>query len=103
MKIFAYILSFYMVALTLLPCVDLPEDNCVHTQHFSTQTSQTQHDARDTCSPFCSCNCCSSPLVCITTRIEIESESRITEFVSGYRCGSLLQPFASIWQPPKLG
>ncbi|WP_223552089.1 DUF6660 family protein [Aestuariivivens sp. NBU2969] len=59
MKFIALLLSIYIFGLNLVPC----EDNGKFTDEVKTEISQVQcndhqHQDRDLCSPFCSCECC---------------------------------------------
>ncbi|GAT63988.1 DUF6660 family protein [Paludibacter jiangxiensis] len=103
MKLLAYILSFYVILLTLMPCVDLPQDNRLHRQEITAQTSTTHHDYQDICSPFCTCNCCSGPVVCTSVKIEINGAIAEPRRFSSYLPASEFNLYCSIWQPPKLG
>ena len=58
MKLFAYILSFVVLALTAIPCVDVPKDNSVQKIELSNTTSDHHQSDTDHCSPFCTCQCC---------------------------------------------
>jgi hypothetical protein len=103
MKLLAYILSFYVVLLTLMPCVDLPQDNRLHQQEMTAQTGTTHQDCQDVCSPFCTCNCCSVPVVCVAAKTEIKGTSAEPRRFSSYLPASEFNHYCSIWQPPKLG
>jgi len=103
MKYFAFILSFYIVVLTAIPCIDKPEDNTIQKNEISPKPTDSQQQDIDHCSPFCTCSCCSSPKIQQDTEIvfnsfpillECFSESASNKFVS-----SLI---AAIWQPPQL-
>ncbi|WP_404800987.1 DUF6660 family protein [Aquipluma nitroreducens] len=58
MKLFAYILSFVVLALTAIPCVDVSKDNSVQKTELSNTTSDNHQSDTDHCSPFCTCQCC---------------------------------------------
>lgn len=58
MKLFAYILSFVVLALTAIPCVDVPNDNTLQKSEISQNTSNNHQSNTDHCSPFCICQCC---------------------------------------------
>jgi hypothetical protein len=58
MKLFAYILVFVVLALTAIPCVDVPKDNSVQKIELSNTTSGHHQNNADHCSPFCTCQCC---------------------------------------------
>ena len=61
MKIFAFILSVYIIWLTAIPCIDVAKDNTVNKIELSKQNQDNRHqDDSDHCSPFCTCNCCQS-------------------------------------------
>ncbi len=59
MKIIAFILSIYILALNFTPC----EDNNAINDDIKVELSQNtdfdhNHNALDLCSPFCQCHCC---------------------------------------------
>jgi hypothetical protein len=58
MRIVALILSFIVLALTAVPCIDKHEDDCLQKQEISKDVNHSQHDGLDHCSPFCTCQCC---------------------------------------------
>ena len=105
MKIFTYLFAVYILALTTLPCVDKPEELVMQKSEFTKSTTTHHHQSDiDLCSPFCTCNCCASPVIQPDLAISFESfpillQSIHTEYVSGF----ISYPSASIWQPPRLG
>jgi len=62
MKIFACILSIYVLALTAIPCIDLQYNNDMHKTELAQKSTSGQNDI-DYCSPFCTCSCCASPII----------------------------------------
>lgn len=63
MKILTLILSIYVLVLTAIPCVDVPKENSMN-KYELTNTSSDQHENdTDHCSPFCTCDCCVSPIL----------------------------------------
>ena len=58
MKLFAFIMAFMVLVLTVIPCVDVPEDHAVQKIELSNTTSDHHHSDADHCSPFCTCHCC---------------------------------------------
>lgn len=58
MKIAAYILSIVVFVLTIIPCIDKPEDNTVAKSLITEQTNNPHQNDIDHCSPFCACQCC---------------------------------------------
>ena len=102
MKFFAYILSIYVVILTIMPCID---DHSVHVGQnveFSTQTSDNHQNETDHCSPFCTCTCCASPVVFINNEMQIESFSVTQEHQFEYNSSYSSSEHFGIWQPPKI-
>jgi len=77
MKLFAYILSFIVLALTAIPCVDAPKDNTLQKIELSNDTAGNHQNDFDHCSPFCTCNCCQtniyfSSISATFTAVELE-------------------------------
>jgi hypothetical protein len=103
MKFFACILSLYIMVLTAIPCADKPEDHTLQKSEITQNAgSNHQHDC-DHCSPFCTCNCCASPVIqqdiiiqfnCFSLLQEYTSSEYISVFTSDY--------LSSIWQPPQI-
>jgi len=58
-KILAFILSIYILALNFTPCEDSSAfDNSSNTEIVQLQDFDHEHHASDLCSPFCHCQCC---------------------------------------------
>jgi uncharacterized protein DUF6660 len=58
-KIITIILSFYILALNVLPCNDTTVDvNNSQTEVVFSLDWDHNHNASDLCPPFCSCHCC---------------------------------------------
>jgi len=78
MKLLAAILSIYILVLTALPCIDEPEDHSVQ-KNVITQNSTDNHQHEENhCSPFCTCQCCATPVV-------------FSNFVVHFECFSFIQ------------
>jgi hypothetical protein len=61
MKIFAYIVSFIVIVLTVNPCIDGLKGNGTQKSEISQSTNTNNHqNEKDHCSPFCTCQCCQS-------------------------------------------
>ena len=102
MKVFAFILSLYILILVAIPCVDVPPNHALQKNELSQNANSHHHNDSDTCSPFCVCSCCVSPISHLIYRVSFTcySSTRIqfntyTSFFTSYNT-------ASIWQPPKL-
>lgn len=102
MKFPLYISSLYLVLLTIMPCIDNHEnDKCnilaQSQNHKNDHSTNTNH-----CSPFCTCQCCTSPVIYQNFTINFKMNyalvfnyiENITNFKSNL--------YTSIWQPPKL-
>ncbi len=58
-KILAFILSIYILALNFTPCGDSKSlDSLDNTELSQTFDVDHDHNALDSCSPFCICQCC---------------------------------------------
>ncbi|MDE1192707.1 MAG: hypothetical protein PW786_11295 [Arachidicoccus sp.] len=106
MRIFAYIFSIYLLALSAVPCRDIYKicpNNTIIKELSQSQNHEANRD--DACSPFCTCSCCNLSANPKFTFLKIEITklivvSKITfpiqdfSFVSNY--------YGNIWQPPKM-
>lgn len=76
MKFFAIILSIVVLWLTLMPCIDTPEQNCANKTEMAQQHSHSEDI--DLCSPFCTCHCCQScvhlPMMLFTLACSTQQE-----------------------------
>lgn len=100
-KFFAYILSVYVLVLTAIPCIDEPKDYALHKIELSNTTSDNDENHKDHCSPFCTCDCCVSPIINNSTfQVAITRFSQ--ELISEYTISFISSLFTTIWQPPKL-
>ncbi|HVD97251.1 MAG TPA: DUF6660 family protein [Cytophagaceae bacterium] len=101
MRLFAFVLSLFILVLSTVPCSDDHEQ-----AQPSTGLSDNHSDhEQDSCTPFCSCSCCgiggivlSTPVFSVTlhtVQTSSPSSSHYSfDFISSY--------FYSFWQPPKL-
>ena len=102
MKTFAFILSFYVLVLTAIPCIDVPVDNTMQKSELKQGIPTNQQNDIDLCSPFCTCYCCSSPICNQVYTIQISCFPFIQGNYSYFSTTQVLSPIYSIWQPPKL-
>ena len=106
MKIFAFLLALFFLALTVVPCSDttkfLGEKVCM-AEDVHLEQGQDEHE--DLCTPFCVCNCCGMSMAVsqiknlLPEKIFLLVKADITE--SGYGYSLLFN--AGVWHPPKIG
>lgn len=107
-----YIFTFYMLALSLLPCSDggggvvdmlqhLFDESHVHVELDHTQHSNTCDE--DACSPFCICNCCSITVdQPVKTQLAIAEPPIIFAKLTVFETGLLSSSYNhAVWQPPR--
>jgi len=103
MKAFACILSLYLLILTAIPCHDVPKDNAAFKTELCQNTTNTHSNDIDTCSPFCVCNCCVSPISHQVFKVSFTCYSITRIQFNAYTSSFSSFNSASIWQPPQLG
>jgi hypothetical protein len=108
MKVFCFILTIYILVLSLQPCdemtaiAELRADKGSH--ETQVQTGEQTDEKTDDCSPFCICSCCHFSTVyqfksfSVTNKITASAISRPNfpyqnPYYQIYK--------TSIWQPPK--
>jgi len=104
MKFFAFIMSFYLLGLSCIPCGDREDCNARPEQTISVSTNHQEHkNPIEACTPFCSCSCCPAsafyqPLshfnVVKTVFQSLKYPVNNSSFCS--------EVSFSIWQPPKI-
>lgn len=107
MNVFRFLLAFYFMALSLMPCED------VHKESGSSQaplsyTADDSHskDKGDICSPLCTCNCCQITVTAFKMNVLLEAPAKIPSYFSEkifFRKNDFAyQVYDHIWQPPKI-
>ena len=102
MKFFAYILSFYVVILTIMPCIDVNQEHAIQKTELSTNQTDNHHNGSDCCTPFCTCTCCASSIVFQYHTIDFKCYPTEREHFSEYYSSYNTSVHVSIWQPPKI-
>lgn len=103
MKFFAFILSFYFLALSCFPCGDVQECNAKEDQKISISAQHEGHDHQtEDCTAFCSCGCCAvsafyQPIESLKIPKPVLQSVKF-EFEKSFISNDL----HSIWQPPRL-
>jgi hypothetical protein len=102
MRLFAFILSLFILVLSIVPCSD--DEDCKEGIELTADHSGHDHE-EDSCTPFCACSCCgcaalilSAPVIHVTLK-EVEV---FTSTATSYHSDFTSNYFYSIWQPPKL-
>ncbi|HEX2934985.1 MAG TPA: DUF6660 family protein [Bacteroidales bacterium] len=101
MKIIVAILSVYTLFLTAMPCVDVVKDRIGHATEHSTSSDNHHMPGDDHCSPFCSCQCCATPVVFMDYTVQFDCFPFVQKLLSGYSPSYLSITHIAIWQPPK--
>jgi hypothetical protein len=104
MKVLKYILAFYLVVLSAVPCCAF--DNCPDDKIVAEQSGKHESGDEDncgSCSPFFNCESCASITITINavcfTALVTEIKQVYPDFISQ------LTPDAhyDFWQPPRIG
>jgi hypothetical protein len=105
MKFSAIVFSIYMILLAIMPCRD--SDDYENLRNPNTSISQS-HSAdekagKETCTPFCTCACCSTvrtmhpqqvvTLVFVQPFVQVYGETLVP---------AVLEQSISVWQPPQI-
>jgi hypothetical protein len=98
MRLLALFFSFYILLLTAQPCADAPSKS--HGQNAPISQSSTTHE--DECSPFCTCNCCATAMVCQVHAVDFKVTTIVREHLTTYPSLTVTQRSGDIWQPPQL-
>ena len=103
MRFLAFILSIYILTLNLTPCEDTSIlDNEVKIEISKTIGDDHQHQGADSCSPFCSCQCCHIHATHFEiVELAVSSTDISTEVF--YHFNGLVKDFnTTILQPPQV-
>ena len=102
MKFFACILSIYILVLTAMPCCDKPDKIALQKTEISQKTNDLPCQDIDLCSPFCTCNCCSSPKIQQETIVAFDSTPFEHIYFAELTVKSGSSVIVPVWQPPRL-
>lgn len=91
-----------IVVLTTIPCIDELHDNTLVKSEIYQQTAHSHADGADHCSPFCTCQCCATPVIYTANNYQISVHNFITNSYSTYEPFFFNAPLSSIWQPPQI-
>ncbi len=97
MKFVAFILSFYLIFLVLIPCSD--EFANSPNIEFSIEKHSHTHEF-ELCSPFCACDCCHIPVHLELFQISLPQIQPYSPVVV-LRKLKIIPVLFNIWKPPK--
>ena len=104
MKFFTFIMGFFLLYLSCLPCGDSKECNAKAPVEISVNDNHQQHNHEsEACSPFCTCSCCPASSYFFSSSKSLISKAI---FQSGkhplYNVAFDAEAHYSIWHPPQL-
>jgi len=104
MKLVAFILAVMVLVLSCIPCMDRESMTYSKgaTPQFSKATNHQENSDTDSCSPFCSCNCCTGFTFKFQPYQLVELVLLKAEkgtFILPSKISNIALP---IWQPPQL-
>ena len=102
MKFLASILAIYIIVLTISPCCDALISSSVNKVESIQKAADYPHNGIDHCSPFCSCNCCASPILYQTIFFDFNTSFFPTGKFIDLKTEFISTLYASIWQPPEI-
>ncbi|AZB08320.1 hypothetical protein EG344_05325 [Chryseobacterium sp. G0162] len=108
MKILRLLLTFYFVALLIIPCSDVETQRVVgHHSEISISSENSQPGSNDgTCSPFCMCNCSHVSVIAFKVEPLLEIPLQVQFYFSKkilfHKNNIAYQVYDHIWQPPKI-
>lgn len=104
MKILYFILSLYVLVLSISPCCE--DNNCIDNDHLlkTEQSDNSQHDndCKGNCSPFYTCNTCVGFIITKTNDNLTIIATFVVKNIILYNQQFVENYFAKIWQPPKI-
>jgi len=105
MRIFAFILSLYIAALSLVPCADgMPQSSVENDIELLLSDHEHNHsDHKDDCTPFCACLCCGSIVAMPHDQTPSQSIIEIsTHYQFHYTFDYALDYIEGVWHPPSI-
>lgn len=104
MKLAGFIISFWLLFLSFLPCGDRQDCNIKSTITISANSGHNDHKHEtEHCTPFCTCSCCTSLTVQRVAFLQV-IEKPVFEKINYaiYQAPSCSNVSYAIWQPPKI-
>lgn len=106
MKLLPFLFAIYLLALSLMPCTDssvcMDGKENVHME-LASDTDSDHHQHEDTCTPFCSCNCCGISMAILSfEKFVLEAPLKYVSTTSVVNQHATTRFLHSFWQPPKI-
>ncbi|WP_370629719.1 DUF6660 family protein [Flavobacterium sp. NKUCC04_CG] len=96
-------ISVLMLVLALLPCADRNSLISANSPLTHVAAVPDQHSGMDMCSPFCVCNCCTSPILIKNVFLfEAVSLPKISLKTFDYYQSFITTVLHFIWKPPRI-
>jgi hypothetical protein len=104
MKFFFFIMSFFFLYLSCLPCGDSKECNIKAPTEISAADNHQEHNhAAEICTPFCTCSCCAaSAFYSPFSKTQVNKVILFSQKFPLYNVAFTTEAHISIWQPPKI-
>lgn len=102
MRFLALLFSLYVLLLTAWPCAEMRENAPEHDATAAQHTSSHEHDDCTDCAPFCTCNCCATPMICQIELVDFQVSTLVLTNETYYPTLLVTQGYGDIWQPPQL-
>lgn len=106
MKIITFILSIFILSMSAMTCGDDIDENIFESQlfaHFDNHSHDHSQESQDSCTPFCTCQCCGTSIT--VPSLVILSEIKNTVLYScSFHYTSLysFDYYNGVWHPPTL-
>jgi len=101
-KLFAFLLSLFVVILTTVPCCAVEEGQAHHNEQKEKKCADKDDDCCKDCSPFYVCGTCVGFTISNHSPVTFVVYLRTIQHDSVYIPVKLSYITSSIWQPPKL-
>ena len=100
-RFFRIIFAFYFFSLAIIPCCDAARGSANENVYVQSNDTAADQHTGEACSPLCTCNCCGSvTLISVLVNTYFFSPAPFLQYL--YAEQTLVSPYFSIWQPPKI-
>ena len=102
MKTICFILSFYFMALSIMPCHDREDFSNSGKSSISQSKNESPACQDESCPPLCHCTCCGTTFVINASTSVFFDKTEVVREHPVYCAQMPTSVPASIWQPPKI-